>query len=794
MQVRDARAVPEAASLPKRLAFKTAESASGQMIALDEAEGIVTAIVSVTGTLDEVDDIIMPGAYTETLTKRRPKVCWAHSWEHPIGRVLYIEELMPGDDRLPKQTKDGAPWPREAGALVATMQFNMRSTEGKDAFEAVRFYSETGECEYSIGYNVPAGKSTRDNRGTRHIKSLDLYELSVVLFGAHTMTGTISIKAALAAAIERKSIRGKTGTLAMRQTRSAKDALAAVRAGFRAEVKAVSDPVKGGDPEAPTEVPDHIDGVMVAVYPDPAAADAIAKHIAGPDPTMEKSELHVTLAYLGKASELTMTADEVYTRVSEALQGENALTGKVGGIGMFPDNGDGAPTWAPVDVPGLTMLRETIAAALGDVVATDHGFTPHMTIGYDVGLIDPVPEVPVTFSEVAVVYGEQTRTIPLDAPLDPDDAPWGTKGATMLDLDTLPLSEVVRLTAIESLREQAATPEGKAGGADRNRGGAEELRKYWTVGAGGAKIRWGTSGDFTRCSRLLAEHMTPERAKGYCANRHKEMTGMWPGDKGNKGYDPALEQKMGPDSTAPAGKGYPHLPGSAEERHAAIYAAVTEAMRGERTDDDGDRFEWDHVSIDATFEDHVIATRMKWSTDERETWDMDYVYSATRGVDLGEPEQVELTVVAVDVEGNEADDTPLGDVLPLADDVLTLAAHMKAAHASALETKSGRVLSGQNERKLRDAVETLVNVLSAAGMNIALVEATDDDAAGSTPDAVTGAKRNERKPIDPAVDMSTTSPSASVKSLGNVAVDGDTVVIDFEAHQRMLDGLIGTDD
>lgn len=71
-----------------------------------------------------------------------------------------------------------------------------------------------------------------------------------------------------------------------------------------------------------------------------------------------------------------------------------------------------------------------------------------------------------------------------------------------------------------------------AGGLDRNRGNAEKLRRYWTRGIGGAKIRWGTGGDWTRCVRQLSKYMGT-RAKGYCALRHKEMTGMWAGDKRN---------------------------------------------------------------------------------------------------------------------------------------------------------------------------------------------------------------------------------------------------------------------
>jgi hypothetical protein len=69
-----------------------------------------------------------------------------------------------------------------------------------------------------------------------------------------------------------------------------------------------------------------------------------------------------------------------------------------------------------------------------------------------------------------------------------------------------------------------------AGAMDRNRGNAEDLRQYWTTGKGGLKIRWGVTGDWTRCVRSLSKYLGP-RAKGYCALRHKEMTGMWTGDK-----------------------------------------------------------------------------------------------------------------------------------------------------------------------------------------------------------------------------------------------------------------------
>jgi len=82
-----------------------------------------------------------------------------------------------------------------------------------------------------------------------------------------------------------------------------------------------------------------------------------------------------------------------------------------------------------------------------------------------------------------------------------------------------------------------------AGGLDRNRGNAENLRRYWTRGIGGAKIMWNTPGDWTRCVRYLSKYMGP-RAKGYCQLRHKEMTGVYTGSKYNVGKKSLLSSAM----------------------------------------------------------------------------------------------------------------------------------------------------------------------------------------------------------------------------------------------------------
>lgn len=57
----------------------------------------------------------------------------------------------------------------------------------------------------------------------------------------------------------------------------------------------------------------------------------------------------------------------------------------------------------------------------------------------------------------------------------------------------------------------------------------QRLRRYWTRGAGAAKIRWGAPGDFNRCRRQLAKYVNPLFLAGTCANLHKVATGTWPG-------------------------------------------------------------------------------------------------------------------------------------------------------------------------------------------------------------------------------------------------------------------------
>ena len=157
-------------------------------IAIDEAKGIVECFVAGVGNKDSVGDIVLSGAFTESLKRRKPRVVWGHDWNHPIGKVLEIYEVPANDSRLPAKMKRAG-----IGGLYARVQFNLKAEKGREAFANVAFYGE--DQEWSIGYKTL--DAIYDNsRQANLLREVELYEVSPVLHGANQLTGTISIKAA----------------------------------------------------------------------------------------------------------------------------------------------------------------------------------------------------------------------------------------------------------------------------------------------------------------------------------------------------------------------------------------------------------------------------------------------------------------------------------------------------------------------------------------------------------------------------------------------------------------------
>ena len=172
----------------------------------------------------------------------------------------------------------------------------------------------------------------------------------------------------------------------------------------------------------------------------------------------------------------------------------------------------------------------------------DKQWVPDEQVLKDLKSATPPPVVALDSSVLDGVLKQVDGIDPVVAGINYADAivasMWSPKAPSAedfpLDEDVFSLlsDEEYEMLSGEGLLEHFAIQ--AAGGLDRNRGNAEELRRYWTRGKGAAKIRWGTPGDWTRCVRQLSKYMGP-RAKGYCQLRHKDATGVYTGSRLNPG-------------------------------------------------------------------------------------------------------------------------------------------------------------------------------------------------------------------------------------------------------------------
>lgn len=224
--------------------YKSVDTQARPSDVKDLGDGMIEAIVSVTNLKDNVNDIILPGAFTKSLEKRTPKGVWHHSWTDPIAKTHEIKELHPGDPLLPSHLPDGKPWPKDSGALYVKMEFNLNTERGKTAYEDVKFFGDSQE--WSIGYKVPEKKAVR-RRGVRYIEELDLYEYSPVLFGAMPNARTATVKDAQLAF---KSLKQEETT--MNDVAEMKDALGAFAEQFH-DLVVRFEAFVGDEPEGKSE-------------------------------------------------------------------------------------------------------------------------------------------------------------------------------------------------------------------------------------------------------------------------------------------------------------------------------------------------------------------------------------------------------------------------------------------------------------------------------------------------------------------------------------------------------------
>ena len=160
---------------------------------------------------------------------------------------------------------------------------------------------------------------------------------------------------------------------------------------------------------------DHSTGVMIALYPRPEEAEALAQPEG-----QAADDLHVTLAFFPDGLD-EQDGGGILARLASLFE---PLSGAVGGVGRFGEGEDGSPVIALASVVGLNELRAALAAELDLIDASyarDYGFVPHVTLAYgpaDTELPDGVLGLPLTFDAITFKRGQQRHDFPLGAALE----------------------------------------------------------------------------------------------------------------------------------------------------------------------------------------------------------------------------------------------------------------------------------------------------------------------------------------------------------------------------------------
>lgn len=149
----------------KRLAFSFEE------IKTDDDARTVEGLASVFGNVDSYKDIVMPGAFTKTLAKRKKPLpmLWQHDSGQVVGMWSQLEE-------------------RDKGLYVKGTILD--TTMGDDAYKLVKAGAVSG---LSIGYSTEKYEIDND-KGTRKLLEVKLYEVSLVTFPANERAQITGVK------------------------------------------------------------------------------------------------------------------------------------------------------------------------------------------------------------------------------------------------------------------------------------------------------------------------------------------------------------------------------------------------------------------------------------------------------------------------------------------------------------------------------------------------------------------------------------------------------------------------
>lgn len=137
---------------------------------IGDEEGMFEGYASTFGNVDRQNDIVMPGAFMDSLRMRMPKVLLQHNMDKPIGKCMEVREDNKG--------------------LYVKAKLVTSTTDGKDAYELVK----AGVIDsMSIGYVVEQADFDQQT-GVRKIEKMDLYEFSLVTMPANEEAMITTVK------------------------------------------------------------------------------------------------------------------------------------------------------------------------------------------------------------------------------------------------------------------------------------------------------------------------------------------------------------------------------------------------------------------------------------------------------------------------------------------------------------------------------------------------------------------------------------------------------------------------
>jgi HK97 family phage prohead protease len=161
--------------------------------------GTVDAYVSASLNEDLGGDIVIPGAFKKFSADVKsgtwpkwPTLLFNHGIELGLaavtGKVVDMEELLPGDARLPERLSS-----KGLGGLWIRGQYNLKTFAGREAYE----HRIAGDIsDFSYMYEAP--ETAIDSKGRRLLKTIyPVYEISDVLIGMNPETFAVGVKSLL---------------------------------------------------------------------------------------------------------------------------------------------------------------------------------------------------------------------------------------------------------------------------------------------------------------------------------------------------------------------------------------------------------------------------------------------------------------------------------------------------------------------------------------------------------------------------------------------------------------------